>query len=267
MNAPLFDLTLVQKHKKRAHAASMAQIHEALGSEELITDILTDSLRSFPSACISYAGGEKPALPLAGHYGIESLHLHDELSLPHSQESSPCFDLIISYFTLHWHNDVLQTLKHYNQLLKPNGLFIGLFFGGYSLKELRQSLLHAETELTQQAAPRVSPTIDVKDAGRLIQQSGFENPVSDLTRTVVSYDHPLTLMKDLKHLGETNALIQRPRRFMSKALLQHTCTTYADSFKDSEGRIQATVDIVTMTGWKPRNSLIPSLAAIPLSYE
>ncbi|MBL0317877.1 MAG: methyltransferase domain-containing protein [Alphaproteobacteria bacterium] len=254
MTAPLFDLATLQQHKQRTHPETTRELLEALDSNALLTDILSDTVRAFPSACLTHFGPYTPSHYLKGHYGIESLYEHNELEIPFTHQINERFDLIISYFHLHWHNDVLQSLKNYYRLLKPNGLFISLFFGGYSLTELRQSLLKAESELTQQAAPRISPTIDVKDAGRLIQLAGFENPVSDLTHMTVSYDHPLTLLKELKQLGETNALLQRTRQFMTRRLLHEACATYSQSFADEDGRVPATIDIITMTGWKPRNS-------------
>lgn len=172
----------------------------------------------------------------------------DEARLPFAPES---FDLAVSLLSLHWTNDLVGALVQARRALKPDGLFIGALFGGATLTELRQALLQAEAELADGAGPRVSPFADGQDGAGLLQRAGFALPVSDVDRITVRYEHPLKLLADLRAMGETNALFARPRRPLGRAILARMADIYAQRFSLPDGRVAATFEIVTLTGWSP----------------
>ena len=172
----------------------------------------------------------------------------DEETLPFAPES---LDLVVSTLALHWTNDLPGALIQVRQALKPDGLFLGAVLGGASLTELRQSLTAAEAELSDGAGPRVAPFADTFDAAGLLQRAGFALPVADLDRVTVRYAHPLKLIADLRAMGETNVLIDRARRPLSRRVLARACEIYAERFAEADGRVRATFDILTMTGWAP----------------
>jgi SAM-dependent methyltransferase len=172
----------------------------------------------------------------------------DEEALPFAPES---LDLAVSLLGLHWTNDLVGALIQIRQALKPDGLFLGALFGGETLTELRQALLQAEDEVTGGAGPRVSPFADAFDGAALLQRAGFALPVSDIDRVTVRYAHPLKLLADLRAMGETNVLIERPRRPLTRAILARMSEIYAERFALPDGRVPATFDIVTLTGWAP----------------
>jgi SAM-dependent methyltransferase len=175
----------------------------------------------------------------------------DEERLPFAAAS---LDLIVSTLGLHWTNDVVGALIQVRQALKPDGLFIGALLGGATLTELRQSLVAAETEILGGAGSRVSPFADMRDAAGLLQRAGFALPVADLDRVSVSYAHPLKLMADLRQMGETSVLAERHPRALTRALLARAAEIYRERFGDAEGRVPATFEIVTLTGWAPHES-------------
>lgn len=158
------------------------------------------------------------------------------------------YDLIKSSLHLHFINDIPGVLAQAKRLLKPDGLFIANFFGGETLKELRASFVAVEKD---SISPRISPMIDVRDAGALLQRAGFALPVADVEKIEGAYMTPFHLMKHLKKIGENNALVKRSSKFMGKDFLMKVADAYADNFMDEEGRVQATFEIVTITGWKP----------------
>ena len=172
----------------------------------------------------------------------------DEEALPFAPES---LDLVVSLLALHWVNDLPGAMIQIRQALKPDGLFVGAILGGASLTELRQSLTAAEAELTGGAGPRVAPFADTFDVAGLLQRAGFALPVADLDRVTVRYSHPMKLIADLRAMGETNVLIERARRPLSRRVLARACEIYAERFAEPDGRVRATFDIVTMTGWAP----------------
>ncbi|MFZ5719324.1 MAG: methyltransferase domain-containing protein [Pseudomonadota bacterium] len=172
----------------------------------------------------------------------------DEERLPFAEAS---LDLIVSTLGLHWTNDVVGALIQARRALKPDGLFIGAFLGGVTLTELRQSLVAAEAEILGGAGSRVSPFADVADAAGLLQRAGFVQPVADVDTVTVTYEHPLKLLADLRRMGETNALADRHPRKLTRALLSRTFALYAERFGQPDGRVPATFEIITLTGWAP----------------
>ena len=159
-------------------------------------------------------------------------------------------DLIVSVLSLHWTNDLPGALSQIRRALRPDGLFIGSLFGGSSLQELRWALGQAELELTGGQAARVSPFADAFDGAGLLQRAGFALPVSDIDRLTVTYGDPFSLIGDLRAMGETALFADRPRP-LTRAVVAHMAQLYAERYADVDGRIPATFEIVTLTGWAP----------------
>jgi len=172
----------------------------------------------------------------------------DEEALPFGDAS---LDLVLSNLALHWTNDLPGALVQIRRALKPDGLLLATLFGGDTLKELRTTLLEAESEIMGGAGPRVSPFVDVRDAGQLMTRAGFALPVVDADAITVTYAEPLKLMADLRAMGETNALKDRPRTFLRRDVLARALEIYREKYSDGRGRVMATFQIVTLTGWAP----------------
>lgn len=175
----------------------------------------------------------------------------DEERLPFGDAS---LDLVTSTLSLHWTNDLVGALIQIRRALRPDGLFVGAIFGGATLTELRQSLLAAEAELSDGASMRVSPFADAIDAAGLLQRAGFALPVADVDRVKVRYGHPLKLLQDLRAMGETSVLLDRSRKPLSRKVLFRAMELYAERFAESDGRVPATFEIVSVTGWAPHES-------------
>ena len=178
----------------------------------------------------------------------------DEETLPFEAET---FDLAVSVLALQYVNDLPGVLAQIRHLLRPDGLFIGVVLGGATLAELRHVMLEAEAALTGGASPRVAPFIDVRDAGGLLQRAGFALPVTDVETLEVTYPSALHLMRELKAMGAGNVLHERSRRPMTRSVLFEAVERYGRSFPapDGEaGRIRATFELVTLTGWAPDES-------------
>lgn len=163
-------------------------------------------------------------------------------------------DLLIHDLALHWANDLVGQLVQSRRALAPDGLFIGTLFGGQTLHELRTCLAEAESRLTGGLSPRVAPMAEIRDLGGLLQRAGFALLVADSDTIRISYTDAFALMRDLRALGETNALHARLRRPTGRRVLQEAARLYADHFADAQGRITATFEVVTLTGWAPADS-------------
>ena len=175
----------------------------------------------------------------------------DEEYLPYKNQ---CLDLTLSCLNLHWINDLPGTLIQILRCLKPDGMFLAAIFGGDTLTELRQSMLKADMDHLGGISPHISPFIDVRDAGGLMQRAGFALPVVSQERINVTYSDAFALMKELKGMGENNALNKRFKGLSSRQLMMKVAEHYHQDFANEQGRITATFDIVYLQGWAPHES-------------
>jgi SAM-dependent methyltransferase len=228
MTAPrIFDFAALEAHRSRARriAGDAFLRREA---EESLQARLAATNRRF-----------EKVLALDAFYEDEIVRAEDE-----------SFDLITSVLALHAVNDLPGVLLQIRRKLKPDGLFLGALFGGDTLRELREAFAAAEIETTGGVSPRVAPFADVRDLGGLLQRAGFALPVADVERTsVLTHDFP-SLLRDLRAHGETNALVQRSRKFLPRKTLAALLAHYP---RDG-GRLRTTFEIVYLTGWAPHES-------------
>ena len=262
----IFDRAAVRRHRHRAATLPREGrflVHEA---RLRLVDRLDDIKRRFPivlelgcgdgelSGLLEQAGHPARvicadlAYPFAARPGGM---VCDEEMLPLAAHS---VDLVIAPLTLHWVNDLPGSLLQIRHILKPDGLLLAAMWGGETLKELRAALLQAEIETLSGASPRVSPFTDVRDAGGLLQRAGFGLPVVDSDILTVTYPDMFALIRDLRAMGETNAVRDRRRSFTPRATLLRAAAIYRERHGDAEGRIPASFQLLTLTGWAPHES-------------
>ena len=189
--------------------------------------------------------------PQLARDGDHPVFVADEEHLPVAPAS---VDLIASALALQFVNDLPGALLQICRALRPDGLFLGSLLGGQTLHELRSSFTEAEVELRGGAGPRFLPFADVRDLGGLLQRAGFALPVADRDVVIVRYDSAFELMRDLKAMGASNMLADRERKPMRRDLLLAAAETYQRRFADPDGRIRATFEIVSLSGWAPHES-------------
>jgi SAM-dependent methyltransferase len=179
------------------------------------------------------------------------------------------YDLIVSLFDLDLVNDVPGFLARARAHLRPDGLFMAALLGGDSLTELREAFLTADTEVSGGAFLRVAPFIPLQAAAGLLQRAGLALPVSDVETHIVRYQSPLSLMRELKALGASNPLADRPHKPATMRLIRAANAAYEALAGDADGRVRATLEIVWMSGWAPHESqqkpLKPGSATVSLA--
>jgi len=279
----IFDRRTVRLRRQRA--ASTLSDHDflLLDVAERLADRLDDVRRRFPLALDLGCHQGQLARVLAGRGGIETL-VHSDLSeamaarvsgpaVAADEEALPfadgSFDLIMSLLSLHWINDLPGALVQIRRALKPDGLFVAAMLGGRTLFELRTALADAEIAREGGVSPRVSPFADVRDVGNLMQRAGFALAVADVETIVVSYGDPFDLLRDLRGMGETNAVLMRRKTLTRRSTLLDGLRRYQDTYSTADGRLPATFQIAFMTGWAPDPSqpqpLRPGSARINLA--
>jgi SAM-dependent methyltransferase len=225
--------------------------------------LLARRLRAVPS--IGKLIDVEPSLECLAHSAGLKVGAEDD-ALPFAAQS---LDLAVSGLSLHLVNDLPGALVQINRALKPDGLLLAALLGGETLKELREAWLLAEADLFGGASPRVAPFADVRELGGLLQRAGFALPVADSDSVRVTYASPLAVMQELKAMGASNMLMERSRIPVSRRLLFRASEIYQERFGLPDGRVPATFEIITLTGWVPHESqqkpLAPGSAQVRLS--
>ncbi len=242
----LFDPDILALRRARAARTPADFLHEeaARDTAERISEVNRRFLR--PAVIGPRPGIWTRALRDAGL--PEPVVAADEEVLPLAEGAH---DLVVHGLALHWANDPVGQLVQCRRALAPDGLMIAALFGGSTLAELRAALAEAEAAVTGGISPRVAPMAEVRDAGSLLGRAGFAMPVADSTRLDVGYETAFHLMRDLRAMGETNAMVERLRRPTRREVFTRAAAIYAEEFARSDGRLRATFEIVVLTGWAP----------------
>lgn len=264
----VFDRRAIRQHRARAVETGLrAEFLFEEGATRLV-DRLGDIKRAFPRVLDLYGRNGPLQRHLAGQGGTEWLVTLDPAAsfaaaappprLVAEAEALPfsaaAFDLVISNLALHWINDLPGALLQLRHTLKPDGLLLASLWSGATLGALREAWLEAETEIENGVSPRIAPFADARDLAGLLQRAGFALPVVDSDEIDVTYGDALALMRDLRLMGEGNALAQRRRHFTRRATLLRAAEIYQTRFAGKDGRVRVRFEIATLTAWAPHQS-------------
>lgn len=239
----LTDRAALQRNRARADADALF-LHETLASE--LQERLIEVNRTFHSIAIVTGFPDF----WAEKYPDATIVPDDEtLNLEPGQH-----DLVLHTLCLHWANDPVGQLVQSRHALKPDGLLLCTFFGGQTLHELRSSLAEAEAVVTGGLSPRIAPMGEIRDLGGLLQRAGFALPVADSIPLTASYANAFHLMHDLRKMGENNALNERLKKPTSRNVLTEAACIYAANFSNDDNRVDATFEIIALTGWAPADT-------------
>lgn len=258
-HAPMItDRSALQKHRARADLEAGMFLHDA--AIEDIQDRLTLVNKAFTSPAIVTGFPEiwRSCVPNARIVADDEV-----LNLEQGAH-----DLVIHAMALHWANDPVGQIIQCRRALQPDGLFMSVAYGGQTLHELRTALAQAESDVTGGLSPRVVPMAEIRDMGALLQRAGLALPVADSEPLTVTYETPWNLMRDLRAMGEANALAGRLRQPTRRQVLIRAAEIYVEEFM-TEGRIPATFELIYLLGWAPDASqpqpLRPGSAATRLA--
>lgn len=249
----IFDIDLIARHLARRPLAGDFVTDLVLAD---LDDRLAALIRDFPKALI--IGPDPAKLPETAWTSSAQVRFTRYGAFDGQDDLPPIegdnFNLIVSLLHLQVVNDVPGYLARLRARLAPDGLLLVAALGGDTLTELREAFLSADALVFGGASARVAPMLQVRDGGALLQRAGLALPVADVETHIVRYSSPFALMSELKALGASNPLVDRPRRLASPALLTAAANAYAAQDSDPDGRIRATLEIVWLSGWAPHES-------------
>lgn len=239
----LVDRAALAAHRARIHTDALFLHRTALSEVE---DRLSMVNRSFtaPAVIAPFTDIWSDAFPSARVVSDD----------PVLDLSTGAHDLIIHAMTLHWADDPVGQIIQCQRALKPDGLFLAVCLGGSTLHQLRTALAEAEVALTGGLSPRIAPMAEIRDLGALLQRAGLALPVADSVSLTAEYRDIWHLMRDLREMGETNALSQRLRHPSRSEIFKRADAHYAQHFQSPEGRIPAAFELICLTGWAPDES-------------
>ena len=237
----LTDRTALLRNRARAAGKDAMFLHDLAAAE--IKERLTEVNRRFTSPAVVTGFSDLWRNLLPGAVVVADT--------PTLALTPGAHDLVIHAMALHWADDPVGQLVQCRHALRPDGLFLGVLMGGQTLAGLRAALAEAEVALTGGLSPRVLPMADIRDLGALMQRAGFALPVADGTSHAVDYASMWHLMRDLRAMGEGNALAARHRRPAPRALFDEAARRYAAEWPAPGGRVRAGFEMVFLTGWAP----------------
>ncbi|SDY35459.1 Methyltransferase domain-containing protein [Jannaschia faecimaris] len=238
----LTDPKALAQHRARADGSAWF-LHEAAIDE--VQERLKDVNRTFTSPAIVTA---HPYVWDCAVPGAKVVPAAETLAL-----EPGAHDLVVHAMCLHWADDPVGQLIQCRRALREDGLLLVATLGGETLVELRAALAQAEAEVMGGLSPRVVPMGEIRDLGALLGRAGLALPVADRQPIAVRYRDIAHLARDLRAMGETNALAARHRRTPPRELFARADRMYRDAFPDGDG-IRATFEIVFLTGWAPSDT-------------
>lgn len=182
----------------------------------------------------------KPAKSSSGSGGGLAPLCADMHALPLAPRS---VDLIFSNLALQWACDLSAIFREFRRVMKADAMLVFSCYGPDTLHELKQSWRVVDE------GQHVNDHPDMHDIGDELLAAGFREPVMDAERLTLDYPDVLSLMRELKGLGENNAAIQRFKGLTGKKRLSEVLKAY-QQFSNNQ-RFPASFEIIYGTAFAP----------------
>jgi malonyl-CoA O-methyltransferase len=152
------------------------------------------------------------------------------------------FELVFSNLMLQWVVDLEAAFREVRRVLRPGGLWLFTSFGPDTLKELRASWEQVDNYA------HVNRFLDMHDVGDALLRTGFNDPVMDVERLMVTYPDVWQLMRELKQIGAHNVTAGRRRGLTGKDRMRKLVQAY-QSYQVN-GLLPASYEVVNGHAWR-----------------
>jgi NADH dehydrogenase [ubiquinone] 1 alpha subcomplex assembly factor 5 len=194
-----------------------------------------DRLRQLVDKVDVFDPGELFAADAGGHAIQEDRHDFGE----------DCYDLCVAVGTLDTVNELPLALQLIRRSLRPDSPLIGAIAGGNSLPTLRASLIESGRG-EGRVVGRTHPRIEGASLAGLLTAAGYSMPVVDIDRVQLTYPSLKDLIQDLRAMGVTSVLAERPVKLSKREFLAFE---RAFHMLGTDGRTEETVEILHFLGW------------------
>lgn len=151
-------------------------------------------------------------------------------------------DMIVSNLALQW-CDPDAVLAEFARVLRPGGALMFTSFGPDTLRELRAAWQAVDQR------PHVHTFVDLHDLGDALVRAGFAEPVMDVEFFRLTYPDVVSVLRELKALGEHNVNHRRHRGLTGKALFARFQSAYERAA--SGNLIPASYEAIYGHAWAP----------------
>lgn len=161
----------------------------------------------------------------------------------HLPFSDDCFNTVVSSSVYQWVDCLSTAFNEVTRVLKPGGLFALALFGEKTLCELRASHRQAVTTKGGNRTSHVQSFPMLKEVSTALSMAGLS--CLDLTSIMdVEYHADVPeLLRQLKHIGASNAAADRPRGLASRRVMQAMMKNYEDKYRCDAG-VPASYEVI-----------------------
>lgn len=146
-------------------------------------------------------------------------------------------DAIFSNLMLQWSSDLLNTLKSFKRILKPEGYLFFSTLAGNTLFELKQAWKAVDPH------PHVHPFLQYEEIIQYLNEAGYEIHHIQQSKTCFYYKHLLDLFSNLKSLGAHNLQSTRAKGLSGKKTLIQLTQAY-EEFRQDHHELPATYEVI-----------------------
>jgi hypothetical protein len=257
-NAVLDNVLRAKRQARHAHPSPAAlTLHREIATR--LIDDLGDYQRDFHSVGLLGDHGGLLRAALAArmpHSRIETIAIaptadgQSEILTLHLMP----LDLIISNLELQACNDIKGVLWQARRALAPDGLFLASVLGAESFFEMRQCLFDAEIALRGGAGPRAIPLPEFAALSSLFPALPFALPVVHQERLQLAIPSLDWLLSQIRALGYANFARQRSTLPLRLDILALAQKLYSERFKNADGALIASIQIIYLNAWAPAAS-------------
>ena len=157
--------------------------------------------------------------------------------------ASRSVDLVFSNLALQWACDLSAIFREFRRVMTADAMLVFSCYGPDTLRELKQAWRSVDD------GQHVNDHPDMHDIGDELLAAGFREPVMDAERVTLDYPDVMSLMCELKGLGEHNVASERFRGLTGKERLKKVQEAYQDFSVNH--RCPASFEIIYGTAFAP----------------
>lgn len=157
--------------------------------------------------------------------------------------ASRSVDLVFSSLVLQWSYDIPAVFQEFRRVMKPDAMLVFTCYGPDTLYELKQAWKVVDD------LPHVNDHPDMHDIGDELLAAGFREPVMDTEHLTLDYPDVLSLMRELKGLGEHNVASNRSPGLTGKTRFNAMLQAYEQFCRN--GRYPASYEVIYGTAFAP----------------
>ena len=152
-------------------------------------------------------------------------------------------DLVFSNLALQWSYDLPAVFSEFRRIMKADAMLVFSCFGPDTLYELKRAWRAVDD------FPHVNDYPDMHDIGDELLAAGYREPVMDVERLTLEYPDVMSLMRELKGLGEHNVATQRFHGLTGKRRFRVMLQAY-EQFRRND-RYPASYEVIYGTAFAP----------------